>query len=401
MLLKGKKIILGVTGSIAAYKAAIFVRLLVKEGAEVKVIMTNAACDFITSLTLSTLSKNPVLIDFQKDKTGEWNNHVDLGLWADAIIIAPASANTIGKMANGLCDNLLLATYLSARCPVLFAPAMDLDMYQHPSVLSNIQKLIGFGNHLIEAEHGELASGLIGQGRMAEPENLLTYLSNFFSGKPALKDKKVMITAGPTYEAIDPVRFIGNHSTGKMGFALAEEAANQGAKVTLISGPTHLTIEHANIKLIRVKSGNEMYDACSIANQTSDINIMAAAVADYSPKTIADQKIKKKGSEMTIELVKTIDIAKSLGAIKKENQLNVGFALETEAELEHAQQKIKNKNFDLIVLNSLNDKGAGFGHDTNKITIIDNQNNIQHFELKSKREVAKDIINAIVQKLEA
>tara|TARA_R110002072_G_scaffold4832_6_gene33507 strand:+ start:676 stop:1881 length:1206 start_codon:yes stop_codon:yes gene_type:complete len=400
MLLKGKKIILGVTGSIAAYKAAIFVRLLVKEEAEVKVIMTNSACDFITPLTLSTLSKNPVLIDFKKDKTGEWNNHVDLGLWADAIIMAPASANTISKMANGLCDNLLLATYLSARCPVFFAPAMDLDMYQHPSVLANIQKLIGFGNHLIEAEHGELASGLIGQGRMAEPENLVAYLSDFFASKSALSDKKVMITAGPTYEAIDPVRFIGNHSTGKMGFALAEAAANQGAEVTLISGPTHLSVEHSNIKLIRVKSGNEMYEACSKANQFSDINIMAAAVADYTPKTVANQKIKKKGDAMTIELVKTTDIAKSLGAIKKSNQLNVGFALETEAELEHAQQKIKSKNFDLIVLNSLNDKGAGFGHDTNKITIIDNQNNIQHFELKSKREVAKDIINAIVQKLE-
>ncbi|WP_323756285.1 bifunctional phosphopantothenoylcysteine decarboxylase/phosphopantothenate--cysteine ligase CoaBC [Roseivirga sp.] len=401
MLLKGKKIILGVTGSIAAYKAAIFVRLLVKDGAEVKVIMTKAATDFITPLTLSTLSKNPVLIDFQIDKTGEWNNHVDLGLWADAIIMAPASANTIGKMANGLCDNLLLATYLSARCPVFFAPAMDLDMYQHPSVLGNIQKLISFGNHLIEAEHGELASGLIGQGRMAEPENLIAYLSDFFSKKSTLKGKKVMITAGPTYEAIDPVRFIGNHSTGKMGFALAKEAADQGAEVTLITGPTHLTIDHAKIKLIRVKSGDQMYDACSTANQTTDINIMAAAVADYTPKIVADQKIKKKGDEMTIELVKTTDIAKSIGAIKRKNQLNVGFALETEAEIEHAQQKIKSKNFDLIVLNSLNDKGAGFGHDTNKITIIDNQNNIQHFELKSKREVAKDIINAIVQKLEA
>ncbi|MGW8123110.1 bifunctional phosphopantothenoylcysteine decarboxylase/phosphopantothenate--cysteine ligase CoaBC [Roseivirga echinicomitans] len=401
MLLKGKKIILGVTGSIAAYKAAIFVRLLVKEGAEVKVIMTQAACEFITPLTLSTLSKNPVLIDFQKDKTGEWNNHVDLGLWADAMIIAPASANTIGKMANGLCDSLLLATYLSARCPVLFAPAMDLDMYQHPSVLANIQKLIGFGNQLIEAEHGELASGLIGQGRMAEPENILAYLNDFFAKKSTFKNKKVMITAGPTYEAIDPVRFIGNHSTGKMGYALAEEAANQGAEVTLISGPTHLTIEHAKINLIRVKSGNEMYEACAAANQTSDINVMAAAVADYTPKTVADQKIKKKGEGMTIELVKTIDIAKTIGAIKRQDQFNVGFALETEAELKHAQQKLESKNFDLIVLNSLNDKGAGFGHDTNKITIIDNQNNIQHFELKSKKEVAKDIINAIVQKLEA
>ena len=398
-MLKGKKIILGVSGSIAAYKAAIFVRLLVKEGAEVKVIMTHAALDFITPLTLSTLSKNPVLTDFVKGKTGEWNNHVELGLWADAMIIAPASANTLGKMANGLCDNLLLATYLSARCPVFFAPAMDLDMYQHPSVLANIEKLKSFGNHLIEAEHGELASGLVGQGRMAEPEHLVQALHDFFGRNLSLKGKKVMITAGPTYEAIDPVRFIGNHSSGKMGFALAEEAAANGAEVTLITGPTHLSTSQSGIHLIRVKSGNEMYKACLEANKTSDINIMAAAVADYTPKTVAEQKIKKKGDAMTIELVKTTDIAKALGAIKTKKQLNIGFALETEAELENAKQKIKSKNFDLIVLNSLNDQGAGFGHDTNKIKIIDNQNNILDFELKSKKEVAKDIINAIVQKL--
>jgi phosphopantothenoylcysteine decarboxylase/phosphopantothenate--cysteine ligase len=399
-MLKGKKIILGISGSIAAYKAAIFVRLLVKEQAEVKVIMTSASTDFITPLTLSTLSKNPVLIDFVKDKTGEWNNHVDLGLWADAMIIAPASANTIGKMANGICDNLLLATYLSARCPVFLAPAMDLDMYQHPSVLDNIQKLQSFGNRLIEAEHGELASGLIGQGRMAEPENLVQVLNTYFSEGESLKGKKVLITAGPTFEAIDPVRFIGNHSTGKMGFALAEEAANRGANVTLVSGPTHLDISHPFIKLIRVKSGNQMFKECTEVYDQMDIAIMSAAVADYAPKTVADQKIKKKGEEMTIELVKTIDIAKELGLKKKSSQLNVGFALETEAELDHAQQKIKSKNFDLIVLNSLNDKGAGFGHDTNKITIIDSENNIQHFELKSKKEVAKDIIHAITQKLQ-
>jgi phosphopantothenoylcysteine decarboxylase/phosphopantothenate--cysteine ligase len=399
-MLKGKKIILGVSGSIAAYKAAIFVRLLVKEEAEVKVIMTSASTGFITPLTLSTLSKNPVLIDFVKDKTGEWNNHVDLGLWADAMIIAPASANTIGKMANGICDNLLLATYLSARCPVFFAPAMDLDMYQHPSVLENIKKLQNFGNLLIGAEHGELASGLVGQGRMAEPESLVQVLDSFFSDTNSLKGKKVLITAGPTYEAIDPVRFIGNHSTGKMGFAIAEEAANRGANVTLVSGPTHLDTTHPLIKLVRVKSGDQMFKECSEVYDQTDIAIMSAAVADYAPKSVSDQKIKKKGEELTIELVKTIDIAKELGLRKKSSQLNVGFALETEAELEHAQQKIKSKNFDLIVLNSLNDKGAGFGHDTNKITIIDSENKIQNFELKSKKEVAKDIIHAITQKLQ-
>lgn len=399
-MLKGKKIILGVSGSIAAYKAAIFVRLLVKEGAEVKVIMTASSAEFITPLTLSTLSKNPVLIDFVKGKTGEWNNHVDLGLWADAMVIAPASANTLGKMANGICDNLLLATYLSARCPVFFAPAMDLDMYQHPSVLKNIDKLQSFGNQLIEAEHGELASGLVGQGRMAEPENLVRVITEYFSKGELLKGKKALITAGPTFEAIDPVRFIGNHSTGKMGFALAEEAANLGAQVTLISGPTHLTIVHPNITLIRVQSGEQMYKACTAVYDQMDINIMAAAVADYAPKTVAEQKIKKKGDEMTIELIKTIDIARELGQRKRASQINIGFALETEAEIEHALQKIKNKNFDFIVLNSLNDKGAGFGHDTNKITIIDRENNIQHFELKSKKEVAKDIIHAVTQKLQ-
>ena len=397
-MLKGKKIILGVTGSIAAYKAAFFVRLLVKAEAEVKVIMTKASKDFITPTTLATLSKNPALSEFTRNEAGEWNNHVDLGLWADAMIIAPASANTLGKMANGLCDNLLLATYLSARCPVFFAPAMDLDMYQHPSVLHNIEKLKGYGNHLIEAEHGELASGLVGTGRMAEPEHMVTVLEQFFSGKP-LDNKRVLITAGPTYEAIDPVRFIGNHSTGKMGFALAEEAANQGAKVTLVAGPTHLNTQHPNIDLVRVRSGKEMYEACLKVNGDADVNILAAAVADYTPKEVAEQKIKKKTDEMSLELIKTTDIAKELGARKHNGQINVGFALETTSEEENAKEKIRKKNFDLIVLNSLNDKGAGFGHDTNKISIIDKENKIRKYELKSKKEVAKDIINAILEKV--
>lgn len=398
-MLKGKNIILGVSGSIAAYKAAFFVRLLVKEGAEVKVIMTSAAKDFITPLTLSTVSKNPVISEFVKGEDGEWNNHVALGLWADAIIIAPASANTIGKMANGICDNILLATYLSARCPVFIAPAMDLDMYQHPSVKSNLTKLVSFGNHLINAEHGELASGLMGQGRLAEPEHLTKILSDYFEKGNRLNKKKILITAGPTYEAIDPVRFIGNHSTGKMGFAIAEEAATQGAQVTLVSGPTQLAIAHPNINLIKVKSGNEMYAACKTVVQDCEIVILAAAVADYTPKTIAKQKIKKQSNDMQLDLTKTIDIAQELGKLKSEGQINVGFALETHAELENAQKKIIKKNLDLIVLNSLNDEGAGFGHDTNKISIIDNQNNITHFELKSKKEVAKDIINAIVAKI--
>lgn len=398
-MLEGKKIILGVTGSIAAYKAAFFVRLLVKEGAEVKVIMTKASQDFVTPTTLATLSKNPALSSFTKNEAGEWNNHVDLGLWADAMIIAPASANTLGKMANGLCDNLLLATYLSARCPVFFAPAMDLDMYQHPAVLSNIEKLQSFGNLLIEAEHGELASGLIGTGRMAEPEQLIARLKDHFAAAKPLAGKKVLITAGPTYEAIDPVRFIGNHSSGKMGFALAEEAARQGAKVTLVSGPTHLSTSHPGIDLVRVQSGSEMYAACLKVNREADVNILAAAVADYTPTTVAQEKIKKKSAEMSIELVKTTDIAKELGERKHNGQINVGFALETHSELANAKEKIRKKNFDLIVLNSLNDKGAGFGHDTNKISIIDKENNILDFELKSKQEVAKDIINAILEKV--
>lgn len=399
-MLKGKKIIVGVTGSIAAYKAAIFVRLLVKQEAEVKVIMTDAAKDFITPLTLSTLSKNPVYSSFTSGNEGEWNNHVELGLWADSLIMAPASANTIGKMANGLCDNLLLATYLSARCPVFVAPAMDLDMYQHPSVLENLAKLKSFGNHVIDATHGELASGLVGTGRMAEPEELVAQLGEFFSSNKKLSGKKLLVTAGPTYEAIDPVRFIGNYSTGKMGYALAEKAAEHGAAVTLVSGPTHLNINNPNINLIRVKSGKEMFEAADAIFDNTDISIFSAAVADYAPSTVADQKIKKAGNSMEVKLEKTIDIAKTLGAKKKASQLNIGFALETENEVDHARGKIKSKNFDLIVLNSLNNAGAGFGHDTNKISIIDKANNIQDFELKSKQEVAEDIINAIIAKLE-
>ncbi len=399
-MLKGKKILLGVSGSIAAYKAAFLVRLLVKAEADVQVILTDAAKEFVTPLTLSTLSKNPVLSTFTKGENGEWNNHVELGLWADVLLIAPASANTLSKMANGACDNLLIATYLSGRCPVFFAPAMDLDMYQHPSVKENIHKLSAFGNHLIEARDGELASGLVGQGRMAEPEELVEILEKHFGENADLTKKKVLITAGPTYEAIDPVRFIGNYSSGKMGFAIAQEAANRGAEVTLIAGPTHLTLDHPSITRINVKSGKEMFEAALAEYERSDINIFSAAVADYAPTSSADQKIKKKaGDNMQIELAETIDIAKTLGAKKSERQLNIGFALETNNEQANAQKKIISKNFDLIVLNSLQDAGAGFGHDTNKISIIDKANNITHFELKSKTEVAKDIIDAIVEKL--
>ena len=400
-MLQGKKIILGVCGSIAAYKSALLVRLLVKEGAEVKVIMTASASDFITPLTLSTLSRNPVYSRFVKDDTGQWNNHVDLGLWADLMVIAPASANTLAKMANGLCDNLLLATYLSARCPVYIAPAMDLDMYMHPATQRNLSLLKDYGNSIIDATHGELASGLVGQGRMAEPEEILQEVKSFFDKKKALTGKKVLITAGPTYEAIDPVRFIGNHSSGKMGYALAHHMALNGAQVTLVSGPSQQSVDHENIELVKVTSAREMYDACMQYFPDADIAVLSAAVADYKPAHTADQKIKKKTNSLTLELVKTQDIAASLGKLKKNGQFTVGFALETENELDNAQNKIKSKNFDLIVLNSLNDKGAGFGHDTNKISIIDKQNNVRNFELKSKTDVAKDIINTIIEVIHA
>lgn len=396
--MKGKKIVIGITASIAAYKTASLIRLLIKEGAEVKVIMTEDAKAFITPLTLSTLSKNPVYSTFIKNDFGEWTNHVELGLWADLFVIAPASANTIAKMANGICDNLLLATYLSAKCSVLFAPAMDLDMYQHPSTKANINKLIQYGNHLIAANNGELASGLIGEGRMAEPEEILSEIITFFSKKKDLTNKKVLITAGPTFEKIDPVRFIGNHSTGKMGLALALNCFERGADVVLVCGPNQLNLNQYPFRTIEVTSSEEMYNACISEFPKTDIAIMSAAVADYKSKTIASQKIKKSDSSLTIELEKTIDILSSLGSIKK-NQVLVGFALETENEKSNAFDKLKRKNADLIVLNSLNDKGAGFGHDTNKISILHKDNRIVEFDLKSKKEVAVDIINEIISLL--
>lgn len=398
-MLQNKKILLGVCGSIAAYKAAHLIRLLIKSGAEVQVIMTASASDFITPLTLATVSKNPVLTEFVKDTTGVWNNHVELGLWADLFLIAPASANTVAKMAHGICDNLLLATYLSAKCPVWLAPAMDLDMYVHPSTKRNLELLKSYGNTVINAEHGELASGLLGEGRLAEPEHIVEIIESYLTNSTALLGKKVLITAGPTHEAIDPVRFIGNNSSGKMGYAIAEQVANAGAKVHLISGPSAEFVKHRNITLEKVKSAEEMYQACINQFDDTDVSVLAAAVADYKPAKVADQKIKKKTDSLEIELIKTRDIAAELGRKKSNEQLIVGFALETENELENAQKKIKSKNFDFIVLNSLNDKGAGFGHDTNKISIIDKENNRQDFELKSKNEVAKDIVNAIIEKI--
>ena len=400
-MLQGKKIVLGITGSIAAYKAAMLTRLLVKAGVEVKVIMTEAATAFITPLTLSTLSKNPVLIQFQKDETGQWNNHVELGLWADALLIAPASANSIAKMANGICDNLLSAVYLSARCPVFLSPAMDLDMLAHASTQENLKKLASFGNYIIDPAYGELASGLVGTGRMAEPEEIVNYLETFFSRSQKLKGKTVLVTAGPTHEAIDPVRFIGNHSSGKMGFAIAESLATAGAEVNLVTGPTmqHTSNPHINVK--KVVSAEDMYRACTELFPTSDIAVLAAAVADYKPIVVADQKIKKKDENLVLELTKTHDIAASLGKLKHNGQVIVGFALETQDEKSNALKKLESKNFDLIVLNSLNDSGAGFGHDTNKISIIDRQQNVRTFDLKNKRDVANDIVSAIIEKVHA
>lgn len=399
-MLKEKKILLGICGSIAAYKAALLVRLLVREGADVKVVMTPAARDFITPLTLSTLSKNPVLTEFIKDKTGQWNNHVELGLWADAMVIAPASANTLGKMAHGICDNLLLAVYLSARCPVFFAPAMDLDMLQHPSTVKNIQILHGYGNRIIDPAYGELASGLTGQGRMAEPEEILQSLRGYFDQGQKLKGKKSLVTAGPTIEAIDPVRFISNHSSGKMGFAVAEALANQGADVNLVTGPTQQHTQHPRIHVKRVTTAKEMLDACSLYFDEADITVLSAAVADYKPVAPATQKIKKKDENMTLALTRTDDIAANLGKRKHNGQVIVGFALETEEEETNALKKLQSKNFDLIVLNSLNDAGAGFGHDTNKVTIMDG-NKKATFGMKSKKEVAADIVDAIIKKLHA
>ena len=400
-VLSGKKILLGVSGGIAAYKTAHLVRLFIKAGAHVQVIMTPASKDFITPLTLSTLSKNQVFSDFfnEEDKEAMWNNHVDLALWADLFIIAPATANTMSKMANGNCDNLLIATYLSAKCPVYFAPAMDLDMYKHPSTLSSFSKLKQFGNTIIPAESGELASGLSGEGRMAEPENIVSFLENDLLSKLPLKGKKILITAGPTYEAIDPVRFIGNHSSGKMGYDIATEAANKGAEVILVSGPSNQVLKDNSVQLIKVVSAQEMYDACHANFENVDVAIAAAAVADYRPKNVATQKIKKQETNLTIELEKTQDILATLGE-KKKGQYLIGFALETENEVEHAKAKIKKKNLDLIVLNSLNDEGAGFGHATNKVTFIDKNFNEFPMDLKSKEAVAQDIVNIIIKHYE-
>lgn len=401
-MLQGKKILLGVCGSIAAYKAAYLIRLLIKEGAEVKVVMTTSASHFITPLTLSTLSKNPVLIDFEKDKTGEWNNHVELGLWADVFIIAPATSTTIGKLANGICDNLLNAAYLSSRCKVIIAPAMDLDMYAHPATQKNLKTLASFGNLIIEANTGELASSLYGQGRMAEPEEIVVSLQNHFEKENDFKGKRILITAGPTHEPIDPVRFIGNNSSGKMSFCIAEELVRRGAKVTMISGPTAASVNGSkNLQVIPVKSASDMYEACKEHYPQAEIAIFAAAVADYAPKNPASQKIKKSEPTLTLELVKNKDIAYEMGLIKSEKQINIGFALETENEIENARQKLRRKNFDFIVLNSLNDKGAGFSFDTNKISILDKDNNLFDFGLKSKKEVAKDIVDTLFKYINA
>jgi phosphopantothenoylcysteine decarboxylase/phosphopantothenate--cysteine ligase len=396
--LTGKKILLGVTGSIAAYKSALLVRLLVKAGATVRVIMSDSATTFITPLTLATLSKNPVLTDFVSTEEGTWNNHVELGIWADAFVIAPATANTISKMANGGCDDLLTAVYLSARCPVFYAPAMDLDMFIHPAVRRNREQLEADGRILIPAANGELASGLFGDGRMAEPEEIVRQLSKSFERCAIASGKKVLITAGPTYEALDPVRFISNHSSGKMGYALAEAFCYAGAQVTLVSGPTSLPNADPEINLVKVRSAAEMYAAVADHFHESDLVVHSAAVADYTPRTVADQKIKKKESVFSLELTKTVDIASTFGKEKRENQLVIGFALETTNELENARNKLISKNLDYIVLNSLNDPGAGFAYDTNKVTVIDREERIRTFELKTKAEVASDILGIVLER---
>jgi len=395
MALAGKNIVIAVCGSIAAYKIASLIRLLVKADARVNVVMSKEATAFITPLTLSTLSKNPVLIDYYQPNTGEWNNHVEIALNADYILVAPATANTLAKMANGFCDNLLTAVYLSAKCPVLFAPAMDLDMWKHPSTQSNINKLSSYGNILIPPGKGELASGLVGEGRLAEPEEILDFLVKFSERDLPLAGKKALVSAGPTYEAIDPVRFIGNHSSGKMGYAIATQLEELGADVTLVSGPSALKLPKG-VDTISVTSAAEMLHACEEHFDAADIIVMSAAVADYTPVEVANQKIKKKENEFSIVLKKTADILATLGAKKKEKQLLVGFALETNNELENAKDKLIRKNLDFIVLNSMQDKGAGFATDTNKVTIIDRAGNTHEFSLKSKEEVAKDICSIIV-----
>jgi len=393
-MLKGKKILLGISGSIAAYKSAILVRLLIKAGAEVKVILTPSATQFVAPLTLSTLSKNDTYSELSTDHT--WSNHVMLGRWADVMLIAPLSCNTLSKMASGACDNLLMAVYLSSVCKVVVAPAMDEDMWQHPSTQKNINTIISYGNEVIPVESGELASGLIGHGRMAEPENIVRWLNQYFESNNDLLDKKIMITAGPTYEKIDPVRFIGNYSSGKMGIALANECKRRGANVVLICGPITQQIP-VGIEAIQVESADEMYEACHRIFPLTDIAVFSAAVADFKVKQASKEKIKKTESEsFVLELERNKDILQSIGAIKKADQIVVGFALETNNEAEHAKEKLKKKNADLIVLNSLNDVGAGFGHDTNKITIFDKKGNVHAFDQKSKVEVAKDIVNTII-----
>ncbi len=398
-MLKGKHIILGVTGSIAAYKAATLTRLLVKEGASVKVVMTPLAKEFITPLTMATLSKSPIMVDFYNPENGDWNSHVDLGLWADLYLIAPASANTIGKMAGGIADNLLLTTYLSAKCPVMVAPAMDLDMYKHPVTQRNLKVLQSFGNIIIEPESGELASGLIGKGRMEEPERIVAFIADYFARQEDFKGKKVVVTAGPTYEKIDPVRFIGNYSSGKMGLAIAEEFAGRGAEVVLVCGPVNLKTSHPAIRRVDVESAVQMYEVTSKEFVNSDVAVLGAAVADFTPKEKADHKIKRGKDDLLLELLPTKDIAAELGRIKTASQLLVGFALETNDEEVNALSKMQRKNLDMIVLNSLNDKGAGFSVDTNKVTILDKAGDKTVYELKTKVEVAKDIVDQIAFRL--
>jgi len=398
-MFKGKKVLLCITGSIAAYKSILLVRQLVKAGAEVKVIMTPAAKDFVTTLTLSTLSKNPVLVDLFNEEA--WANHVMLGRWADVMLVAPLSCNTLAKMATGQCDNLLMATYLSATCPVVVAPAMDEDMWHHPTTIENLDKLRAFGNRVIPVDKGELASGLHGDGRMAEPEAILRFIEEEILLEKDLLGKKVLVTAGPTYEPIDPVRFIGNHSSGKMGIALSKELANRGAEVSLVLGPSSLPVSIPGVKLQKVQTAGEMYEACMAEFKHSDVAIMSAAVADYTPAVKATEKIKKNGDTLTVELVKTKDILKSLGDQKKNGQILVGFALETTNEKEYALNKLHGKNADLIVLNSLNDEGAGFGYDTNKITIFEKDGQQLAYERKPKQQVAKDIVDRIVNLLHA
>ncbi|MEI7895574.1 MAG: bifunctional phosphopantothenoylcysteine decarboxylase/phosphopantothenate--cysteine ligase CoaBC [bacterium] len=395
-MLKGKKIVVGITGSIAAYKIPFLVRLLIKEGAEVRIIMTPVAKDFVTPLTLATLSQHSVIIDPFKADNGEWNNHVELGRWADAMIFAPVTANTLGKMAHGIADNFVVTAYLSAKCPVFIAPAMDLDMYAHPSTQNNISILRNFGNIIIEPQVGELASGLSGPGRLEEPEAILGILQHHFSLKQDLTKKKILVTAGPTHEKIDPVRFIGNYSTGKMGFSIAEEAARRGADVTLVAGPVNLAVSHSNIRRIDVESAAEMFEACMREASKADIVIMAAAVADYTYLPKSSVKLKKGEGPFVVELAPTADILKEIGKNKRQNQVIVGFALETDHELEHAKKKLISKNLDFIVLNSLNEKGAGFGLDTNKISILDSSGIVFEGKLKTKPAVASEILDFIV-----